>query len=440
MTDSQVTTNADNVFFAGGLDPQEVERLLVRIDENIGLRPLLAGNASSDRLPVDGLASLPAPAPIEDLGWLVEEIRRKQAPFFVAPGYSLASLFKKILNLPLIVFGRKQALFDREVLDLAGRLSVQATSQAAHLHALYAHTETLGGEVNRLRTTLARLSDLIEARSEHDQRAATYMDDMAALKVAVEHAQRRLDAHDTHLQGVDGWLNSMSVEQKGVNDWLGSMATNQRGLQDWIDVVSRKQQMLALDVREGLNVDKTVTVHKEARIVDPSAYETKLAQMNGHIKVNLGCGERPLAGYINVDSREVPDVDVVADIRTLPFEKGSLGEIASAHLVEHFREHEFRRKILPYWMSLLKPGGQIRVICPNWAAMMERLQAGKMTLEQFKLVTFGAQDYEGDDHFAMYTPNTLAKVLTDGGMTHIEIVETSRLNGICPEMELVGYS
>jgi hypothetical protein len=71
--------------------------------------------------------------------------------------------------------------------------------------------------------------------------------------------------------------------------------------------------------------------------------------------------------------------------------------------------------------------------------MLERLNDGRMTLHEFKLVTFGWQDYETDDHFAMYTPETLRELLADVGFTRVEVLATDRMNGMCPEMELVAH-
>jgi predicted SAM-dependent methyltransferase len=197
--------------------------------------------------------------------------------------------------------------------------------------------------------------------------------------------------------------------------------------------------MQALDLRERLSSPASAGEIPQARIVDPERYQQRLASMGELIRVNLGCGEKPLPDYINIDFRELPEVDIVGDIRALPFEPGTLSEIASAHLIEHFKEHHLRTTILPYWKSLLRPGGILRIICPNWGAMLERLNDGRLPLASFKLLTFGAQDYEGDDHFAMYTPETLSNVLRDSGFTSIEVLATDRMNDICPEMEIVAH-
>ena len=217
-----------------------------------------------------------------------------------------------------------------------------------------------------------------------------------------------------------------------------SSATGSPRLEQIIDVIGRKLELLALDVRELGGAESEAEQAIEPRIPDRAAYELKLARMNGGLRVNLGSGEKPLEGYLNVDRREAEGAEVVADIRDLPFEPGSISELASHHLVEHFREHQLATRILPYWRSLLQPGGTIRIVCPNWEVMLERVGEGTMPYSDFKSVTFGAQDYAGDDHFAMYTPTSLSRILTEAGFTDVEVIVADRQNGLCPEMELVA--
>ena len=58
------------------------------------------------------------------------------------------------------------------------------------------------------------------------------------------------------------------------------------------------------------------------------------------MKLNLGCGDKILPGYVNVDvaeSRAGKRPDVLCDLHRLtPFEDNSADEILSVHVVEHF--------------------------------------------------------------------------------------------------------
>jgi glycosyltransferase involved in cell wall biosynthesis/predicted SAM-dependent methyltransferase len=258
---------------------------------------------------------------------------------------------------------------------------------------------------------LARSGELLErhdaAVRAHEAQGAALRAELAAHGASVERIAAR----------VDGGLTALS---------------------DWVALLQKKMEMLALDLREQVSVRRGGTELPEPRAVDPERLERKLAAMGDRIRVNLGCGEQALAEYVNVDFREAPHVDVVADARRLPFADESLHEIASSHLVEHFRRHELATVVLPYWRRLLAPDGVLRTVCPNWQEMLRRLQAGEMSLDAFTTVTFGAQDYCGDDHFAMYTPETLSEVLSRSGFDAVEIVVEARQNGLCPEMEIVA--
>ena len=52
-------------------------------------------------------------------------------------------------------------------------------------------------------------------------------------------------------------------------------------------------------------------------------------------RVNIGCGRNPIKGFVNVDFRRNPGVDLVADISRLPFARGSLGLVYASHVLEH---------------------------------------------------------------------------------------------------------
>ena len=185
-------------------------------------------------------------------------------------------------------------------------------------------------------------------------------------------------------------------------------------------------------------VDEATSPRVLPRVVAPSAFAGKVRASKGQLKINVGPGHRLLDGYVNVDVRELPGIDIVSGPGALPFAYSSLEEVASSHLAEHFREHEFKMRILPHWFDLIKPGGVIRVIAPNWEAMLQQLEAGGMSIHRFKVLTFGGQEYEGNDHFAMYTPDTLGDLLSSTGFTDVQVLAYDRDNAGCPEMEIVA--
>jgi SAM-dependent methyltransferase len=154
------------------------------------------------------------------------------------------------------------------------------------------------------------------------------------------------------------------------------------------------------------------------------------------LRVNLGCGHIALPGYVNCDARPLDKVDVVADVSRLPFAEGSVDEIFSAHLLEHFPQERLKRSLLRYWRSLLRPGGTFRAIVPDADTMLAETAAGRMTFDDFRLVTFGEQEYDGDFHFTMFSQAGLRSLLEDAGFVDVKTLVAGRRNGACYEMEV----
>lgn len=98
---------------------------------------------------------------------------------------------------------------------------------------------------------------------------------------------------------------------------------------------------------------------------------------DGKIRLNLGCGDKILQGYVNVDfaaSRKGNRPDVIADLRALEFGDDYANEILSVHVIEHFYPWE-AEDLLRHWMTILKPGGALILECPNI------LEAAKMLVK-----------------------------------------------------------
>ncbi len=166
------------------------------------------------------------------------------------------------------------------------------------------------------------------------------------------------------------------------------------------------------------------------------ANEDKVRGMRGNLRLNLGAGHLARDGYLNVDSRELPGIDVVADLRELPFDAGEVKEIYSAHVLEHFPVEELRRVVLPRWASLLEDGGKLVSVVPDVETMIAERVAGRMPFEDFIEVMYGGQEYEGDFHFSGFSKETLSRLLEDAGLEDIKVIEEGRRNGACYEMEI----
>jgi len=81
------------------------------------------------------------------------------------------------------------------------------------------------------------------------------------------------------------------------------------------------------------------------------------------MKLHLGCGNKRIDGYINVDLQGTPDVR--CDLKALPDEwTGKADEVLAVHVLEHFGFVETQAVLLE-WRRVLKPGGKIAIECPN---------------------------------------------------------------------------
>lgn len=107
------------------------------------------------------------------------------------------------------------------------------------------------------------------------------------------------------------------------------------------------------------------------------------------LRLNLGSGNRPLAGYVNVDSRALPTVDVVADVRSLPFPDGSAAEIEASSLLEHFEDPY---AVLDEIHRVLAPSGVARFRVPSpWsqAGLLDRSHVFLADLKQWREILGG---------------------------------------------------
>jgi SAM-dependent methyltransferase len=107
------------------------------------------------------------------------------------------------------------------------------------------------------------------------------------------------------------------------------------------------------------------------------------------LRLNLGSGNRPLPGFVNVDSRPLPTVDVVADVRSLPFEDGIAAEIEASSLLEHFRNPYL---VLDEIHRVLAPTGLVRVRVPSpWsqAGMLDPDHVFLADLKQWREILGG---------------------------------------------------
>ena len=279
-----------------------------------------------------------------------------------------------------------------------------------------------------LTTSLEALREALQANDGRDAQTATLLSAV----------QRTLDEHRAQIEA------SPASAAGGVTpDAFGGLASQVKGLEGTVQYLLERVEFVRretlFELRYGrepaLAAQDRGDAAVEARILNEKKVKAALAK---GLRLNVGCGHIPMDGYVNVDRRELPHVDVIAEANHMPFAKGSVAELYSAHLVEHFPKEQLRREVLPYWKSLLRAGGVLRCVVPDSRSMIEKYVQGEMKFEDLREVTYGSQDYAGDFHYNMFTPESLREVLEEAGFTDVSFPAIGRVNGLCLEMEAVA--
>jgi SAM-dependent methyltransferase len=81
------------------------------------------------------------------------------------------------------------------------------------------------------------------------------------------------------------------------------------------------------------------------------------------LKLNLGCCDRAIPGYVGVDITAGPYVDQEADLnQRWPWPDSSVDEILAFDIIEHLRDARFTMNEA---YRVLKPGGQFHICVPT---------------------------------------------------------------------------
>jgi predicted SAM-dependent methyltransferase len=143
--------------------------------------------------------------------------------------------------------------------------------------------------------------------------------------------------------------------------------------------------------------------------------------------LNLGCGDKILdecpVGYkcVNLDNRDLPGVDVVADVRKLPFEDESFDYMIASDIIEHFPLSE-TGNLINEWVGVLKVGGTIKIRTPNLKFLAEHYLRYNDASFVSKHV-FGGQDYPGNFHYIIFDRLWLATIFKQFGLMEVDYKE-----------------
>lgn len=138
------------------------------------------------------------------------------------------------------------------------------------------------------------------------------------------------------------------------------------------------------------------------------------------LRLNLGSGDRPIEGYINIDFRKECNPDVVCDVRELPYEDNSVEKIIAYDLLEHFGRLE-TETILLEWYRVLKSGGQMIIKTPNVDTIIDAYKTHQIPFDEFIRKMYGGQDFDGNYHYTGFCPENIKQLLERVGFKVFKI-------------------
>lgn len=152
------------------------------------------------------------------------------------------------------------------------------------------------------------------------------------------------------------------------------------------------------------------------------------------MKLHLGCGEKYLEGYTNIDyppaehSVQITSVaDTYADLLECSYAAASIQEVRLHHVFEHF-SRATACALLASWHSWLQLGGVIRIEVPDFQAtasvMLKHFASPKRRAVAERHI-FGSHEATWAVHYAGYTPKSLTALVNTFGFKVSDIKKNS---------------
>lgn len=144
------------------------------------------------------------------------------------------------------------------------------------------------------------------------------------------------------------------------------------------------------------------------------------------VRLNFGCGGRPIEGWINIDGAFNRNADLVISLRgRLPFDSGNVRFIFTEHLIEHFRREE-ALGFLRECHRILEPEGAIRIVAPDLESMArayvedDREWFGKaFPYLSDPVAAFNLIFHQGGAHHYIYDSRALQEALRQAGFGNV---------------------
>lgn len=136
-------------------------------------------------------------------------------------------------------------------------------------------------------------------------------------------------------------------------------------------------------------------------------------------RLYLGCGNKYIENFVNIDIMKESKADIISDVRTLnEFDNNTIDLIYSCHMIEHVSRHEYK-DVLKRWYDIIKPRGKIRLALPDLLAL-SKYYVENGNIDDVRGCMFGGQKNKYDYHYFGHDFSSLKKDLEDIGFINIK--------------------
>jgi len=149
-------------------------------------------------------------------------------------------------------------------------------------------------------------------------------------------------------------------------------------------------------------------------------YETKQVGVKDGLRLNLGSGGYNMEGFVNIDQFERVKPDIVANVTNLEYGPNTVDEIYCGHLLEHLTWNE-GQNALTHWLRILKPGGEIFIVVPDFEVLAQKFLANPTPNEMIYMNNIYIYSYVQDSlHRYCYSASLLKYAMETVGFTNLE--------------------
>lgn len=139
------------------------------------------------------------------------------------------------------------------------------------------------------------------------------------------------------------------------------------------------------------------------------------------MKLNIGCGNHPIDGYINIDKHSDAS-DWKCDFWDITSEHPEVLQSCSLirmdHVLEHFSWRQTDR-VIDLISRMLNIGGEFIVEVPNMSALL----SGDFGRTEWQQAIFGSQSNDGEYHLSGFTSESLIAAVQKNGMLKVESLQ-----------------